>query len=197
MGYTYLVFDDETMKHHGVKGMHWGIRRYQNPDGSLTAAGERRHYAKAYKRAAKYYKNKAKEVRNSKSYQDANKALNETISAGDRKAYNKQLKKTKKEWSRENEYLFKAHDSKNVMNYMLGKYDKTKVSDVNAKKDIERGKKFIDEYLKLENGDKNFYKKNQKSTKKEILKKFPMLNDKNTKYEYDEYGRVVSARNSK
>lgn len=40
MDYTYLVFD-ETMKHHGVKGMHWGIRRYQNPDGSLTAAGKK------------------------------------------------------------------------------------------------------------------------------------------------------------
>ena len=28
--------------HHGVKGMRWGIRRYQNKDGSLTAAGKKR-----------------------------------------------------------------------------------------------------------------------------------------------------------
>ena len=28
--------------HHGIKGQKWGIRRYQNEDGSLTAAGRRR-----------------------------------------------------------------------------------------------------------------------------------------------------------
>ena len=31
--------------HHGVKGMHWGVRRYQNKDGSLTAAGRKRYSA--------------------------------------------------------------------------------------------------------------------------------------------------------
>ena len=29
--------------HHGILGMHWGIRRYQNEDGSLTEAGKRRY----------------------------------------------------------------------------------------------------------------------------------------------------------
>lgn len=28
--------------HHGVKGQKWGVRRYQNEDGSLTAAGKKR-----------------------------------------------------------------------------------------------------------------------------------------------------------
>lgn len=28
--------------HHGIKGMRWGIRRYQNKDGSLTPSGKKR-----------------------------------------------------------------------------------------------------------------------------------------------------------
>lgn len=32
--------------HFGIKGMKWGVRRYQNKDGSLTSAGKRRYNEK-------------------------------------------------------------------------------------------------------------------------------------------------------
>ena len=33
---------ENELYHHGIKGMHWGIRRYQNPDGSLTDLGRKK-----------------------------------------------------------------------------------------------------------------------------------------------------------
>lgn len=34
---------DNELQHHGIKGQKWGVRRYQNADGSLTAAGRKRY----------------------------------------------------------------------------------------------------------------------------------------------------------
>lgn len=39
----YILPTDKDIQHHGVLGMKWGVRRYQNKDGSLTARGKR-HY---------------------------------------------------------------------------------------------------------------------------------------------------------
>ena len=39
---SYVIVRDENyLAHHGVKGQKWGVRRYQNEDGSLTAKGQK------------------------------------------------------------------------------------------------------------------------------------------------------------
>ena len=35
--------DNNSLTHWGIKGMKWGVRRYQNEDGSLTSDGQKRY----------------------------------------------------------------------------------------------------------------------------------------------------------
>lgn len=40
----------KELYHHGIKGMKWGIRRYQNEDGSLTEEGKKRYLSSGLKK---------------------------------------------------------------------------------------------------------------------------------------------------
>ena len=42
--FSFQGFKKEDICHYGIKGQKWGIRRYQNADGSLTPAGKQRYY---------------------------------------------------------------------------------------------------------------------------------------------------------
>ena len=46
--------------HWGVKGMKWGVRRYQNKDGTLTAAGKKRMYREQFDMESKEKKEQRK-----------------------------------------------------------------------------------------------------------------------------------------
>ena len=54
--WTYNYTYPNYICHHGIKGMKWGVRRYQNEDGSLTAAGKKRaakSMVKSYRKSRK------------------------------------------------------------------------------------------------------------------------------------------------
>ena len=41
--------------HWGILGMHWGVRRYQNKDGSLTPAGRKRYNLSSLKTDKQFF----------------------------------------------------------------------------------------------------------------------------------------------
>lgn len=48
--FAHADLDVDSLAHYGIKGQQWGVRRYQNEDGTLTEAGKRR-YLKGYNEA--------------------------------------------------------------------------------------------------------------------------------------------------
>lgn len=97
---------NDELYHYGIKGQMWGRRRYQNPDGSLTAAGRKRygHYID-YKTGAvkdtskkRYIKTAligleqsridASESGNKKAVKKIDKAIEETVKKAVKNSYN-------------------------------------------------------------------------------------------------------------
>ena len=122
MNDNYQAIDNsDYLAHHGIKGMHWGIRRYQKADGTLTAEGKRKLASKQARKEIR----KAKKLVDRRGY----KAGLNSFSILNRETSREDLNRTAKE-------------SLAVINKHL------KSKDPKVRKAAEKAKKKIERWVK-------------------------------------------------
>lgn len=101
--YVGSLFSEAYLEHHGIKGMHWGVRRFQREDGSLTSAGKKRKLVNEHKNEGEKKRGSLKGAGhralgkvydiNEKFYR---KVGNKTLASMNKAAKTQQLKKAEK-----------------------------------------------------------------------------------------------------
>ena len=122
----YILSNSDYIEHHGILGMRWGIRRYQNKDGSLTAAGKRH-----YKKITNYGEEGGTIKKGSKLYRVTEHKYDPTF---DNKKYVSTGKYDNAQWE---EYLGKAYKNRGKNTYTV-KYKTKSDIKVASNKDIEQ-----------------------------------------------------------
>ena len=90
--------------HYGVEGMKWGVRRYQNPDGTLTAAG-RKKISKKYKKLSIKGDNDLRKQYQSIYLKSYNKAADKMNNGEIDRFNNEQRKKYGKDFAKRDGYV--------------------------------------------------------------------------------------------
>lgn len=118
---TWYIGNDESpsLSHHGILGMKWGIRRYQNSDGSLTDAGKKRYSTEKTKKQAE---------------RDEKKRI---------KAENKAIRAERKKQLR----LRRTLSDKDLLEG-IGRLEKEKKYKELLKEDLQRGDKDVNDVLR-------------------------------------------------
>lgn len=139
----YGIHYDSVIEHHGIKGQKWGVRRYQNPDGTLTEQGKRRinEVTKSYDFTLK---------KGTKLYRVSTDSKDPTE---DNKKYVSLSKEERAKWE---EVLGRAYLRRNQLTYNVS-YKTTK--DIRVASATTQGKVFTDMML-----DKKFSEKSKIDT---------------------------------
>lgn len=178
------------LAHHGIKGMRWGVRRYQNDDGSLTNAGKSRYSTGSVKR--QYVKDtpKTRRIKREKAiqkeYEDGYSILDDAYSKYMTGLNNsKQQYKSDKQANKKDKYAKARRIERDKA------VKKQFAEDLRAMDEVEN------RYTKALEASKQQYKDEKKARKKEIKQTYKDLNKNASigeKFVYNNATRKAAAK---
>ena len=165
----YIITRDSSdhLQHFGIKGQKWGIRRFENPDGTLTPAGKERY--KAYQTAEDYEKageSKFKKLNEAADkyteYEGINFLENDSRMGSLCKAISEAVKKTEARFNEAIEKKTRANSMK-----FVSRKEKRKAIDA---ADLEQAKAYYDYSCAFEKAASKYISENFKPEEQDLAR---------------------------